>query len=401
MLLGTGKTFITPPLGTALAGYGFERHATEILDELELAVFWFQEETFPEEKSSGAALCIITADIIGFSAALTASIRAELAERFGIAPECILLAASHTHSGPQTCENLASAGGLPDPDYIATLRLRLVETVAAARENLRPVNLRAGRGCLQGYAINRRLMRDGVAVMAPNPDGVRDDEVIVITCHNTDDDRVRAVLFHYTCHPTLMGDYRITGDYPGAARRHVEKEMEGTAVGFLPGCFGDIRPDCVLVGRQSFRRAVPEDVAAFGTALGAEVMRVLSETTSSPLLHPRIEAHATDIELPLQKESESVALSVQRLDLAEELTLIALGGEICVDYGHFIKSMRPDGFMIPVGYANGMIGYICPARQFPEGGYEPDTSTSAFNLPSPFQPAIEGIIHKALEDIVR
>jgi hypothetical protein len=127
---------------------------------------------------------------------------------------------------------------------------------------------------------------------------------------------------------------------------------------------------------------------------------VISETTSSALLHAQIAAHTTTIELPLQKETEHVVLSLQRLDLAAEITLIALGGEICVDYGHFIKSRRPDGFMIPVGYANGMIGYICPARQFPEGGYEPDTSTSAFNLPSPFQPAIEDIIHKAIQNIV-
>ncbi|HVF10505.1 MAG TPA: neutral/alkaline non-lysosomal ceramidase N-terminal domain-containing protein [Abditibacteriaceae bacterium] len=396
MLLGTARALITPPLGVHLAGYGFERKATEVLDELELGAFWFQDE-----EPDGTSVCIITADIIGFSASLTTALRAELAERFGIAPQAVLLAASHTHSGPQTCENMATAGGPPDPGSVVALRRRLMEAAAAARGALRPVNLRVGRGCLQGYAINRRLMMNGVAVMAPNPEGVRDDEVLVVTCHDRRDDRVRAVLFHYTCHPTLMGDHRITGDYPGAARRHVEKELDGVCVGFLPGCFGDVRPDCVLVGRKAFRRAIPEDVAAFGAALGAEVVRVARAATSSAPLHPRLSAHAATIELPLQKEPERVPLSVQRLDLAEELTLIALGGEICVDYGRFIKSTRAPGFMIPVGYANGMIGYICPARQFAEGGYEPDTSHAVFNLPSPFQPAIEGIIHEAIQDLAQ
>jgi hypothetical protein len=47
-----------------------------------------------------------------------------------------------------------------------------------------------------------------------------------------------------------------------------------------------------------------------------------------------------------------------------------------------------------------MVGYICPARLFPEGGYEPDTSHSVFDLPSPFQPAIEAIIHEGIRRLM-
>jgi len=394
MYLGTGKAIITPPIGAFLAGYGHRDHGSEaILDDLELRVFWLQGKDDPAE-----AICIITADLIGFDNALTDAIRSEISENTGIRPDAVLLAASHTHSGPQTCARLSSAGGDPDPDYIATLRRKLLETVASARQDLKPIAMRAAKGHLEGYAINRRLMVHGEMLMAPNPEGRRDDEVIALSFHDPDNNQVKAVLFHFTCHPTVMGDYRITGDYPAAARRYVEKTLAGGAAGFLPGCFGDVRPACTLVGGKRFRRGMPEDVAEFGSALGAEVVRLVHERTAT--LHPKLFAGTATIELPLQQEPEKVSLSLQRLDLAEEVSLIALGGEICVDYGHFIKRLNPDRFMVPVGYSNGMVGYVPSARMFPEGGYEPVTSHTAFDLPSPFQPAIEEMIQETIRDIV-
>ena len=217
----------------------------------------------------------MTADILGFTDSLTAAIRAALAEAVGLRPAAILLASSHTHSGPQTCENMASAGGLPDPAYLAALREQIVAAVREAQSQSEQVTMEVGFGTLTGYAINRRGWLDGEMSMIPNAEGVRDDEVTVVTFRG-EEGSVKGVLFHYTCHPTLMGDLRITGDYPGAARRTIEKTLEGAAAGFLPGCFGDVRPNCVLVGGRQFRRAIPADVEEFGKALGSEVARLLT-----------------------------------------------------------------------------------------------------------------------------
>jgi hypothetical protein len=392
MLLGTGNAVITPPLGTYLSGYGFRDHGAEsVLDELELRVFWFQEAA----GDHAPAACILTADLIGFDAELTTSIRAELAETCGIAPEAALLAASHTHSGPQTCVHLAAAGGMPDPSYLEAFRARLREAVAAARATLRPVTLHCGRGWLEGYAIHRRRCIGGTITMAPNPEGIRDDEVTVVVARDAETAALRAVLFHYTCHPTTMGDYRITGDYPGVARRHIERALHGVAAGFLPGCFGDIRPFCAVMGGQQFRRGTPEDIAAFGGALGAEVVRVAR--AAGPARPARLFAKASTLALPLQQEPETAPLSLQRLDLAEGVSLIALGGEMCVDYGLFVKSLGG----LPVGYANGLVGYVCPARYLDEGGYEPIGSCVYFGLPSPFQPVVEAEIKAALQALLR
>ncbi|HET7558379.1 MAG TPA: neutral/alkaline non-lysosomal ceramidase N-terminal domain-containing protein [Limnochordia bacterium] len=399
MRLGIGKAVITPPLGTNMGGYGHRDHGAEaVLDDLEVRVFWLSDETPDKASTATPAACLVCADLIGFDAELTAAIRADLGAQFGLPPEAVLLAASHTHSGPQTCLGMVKAGGAADPAYVVTLRQAIGQAVAAARQDQRPVTLAAGRGRLEGYAINRRVIVDGKATMAPNPDGVRDDDVTVLAFRDAAEYNVIGLLFHYTCHPTLMGDYRLSADYPGAARRRLEREFPGAACAFLPGCFGDVRPDCTLVGRKRFRRGEPADVDAFGAALAAEAARVAREACVE--VTPRLAARSTWVELPFAAAPQTGRLSLQRLDLADRVRLAVMGGEICVDYGHFVKSLSPGDFWLGVGYANGMLGYVPSARLFPQGGYEVDGSYAVFGLPSPFQPAIDPLLREALTHLL-
>ncbi len=396
MLIGAGKAVITPPLGTPLAGFAHRKNqgATEVLDDLEVRAFWLQDEC--DEKN---AIAIVTADIIGFGPSLTADVQSKVKAQFGLPPERLLLAASHTHSGPQTCENMIECGDFI-PKVVAIVRDGILNALTEAHNNLRKTEVTVGRGKCEGYAINRRLFRDGACLFMPNPNGVRDDEVIVIAFRNAISNNINALLFHFTCHPTVMGDLRITADYPGAARRFIEKTLNCVA-GFLPGCFGDIRPNCTFIGGARFRLGQPEDVTIFGEALGQEVTRII-RTELMPVT-PLLNAQMLAINLPLshlpdgsQPEPSSCPLIIQRLDIAKEVTLIAMSGEICCDYGLFIKQLHPDRFLIPVGYSNGMVGYICPSRYFDEGGYEPFGSVRYMGLPAPFSPEIEAIIKEGI-----
>ena len=424
MYLGTSKSIITPPAGTPLAGYGFRDHgAAAVLDDLEVRVLWFQNDPAPS-----SAVCIVTADLIGFDTTLTNDLRTALTLAHGIMPERVLLTASHTHSGPQTCAGLADVG-TPVPEVIAKVRQQILTAVAAAKLNLRPVILRAGQGQCEGYAVNRRVVHNGQAVMEPNLDGIRDDTVTVIACHDATDDTPVAVLFHYTCHPTTMGDYRITADYPGAARRHVEQALGGGIAAFLQGCCGDVRPNCTLIGGKQFRRGQPEDVAAFGAALSETVLHILQGSMIP--LKPALGGKSGIVDLPLAHDPDPVTLeytrrtgaglqaagrqaesshspaegysrplALQRIDLAEEVTLIAMGGEVCCDYGHFIKGLAAGRLKLPLGYSNGLIGYIPSARMFPEGGYEVEGSCPYFGLPRSFSPDIESVIHTGVRTLM-
>jgi hypothetical protein len=428
MNLGIGKSTITPPVGVSLAGFGHRDHSAEgVLDDLEIRAFWFELDAGSSDAAPNAA-CIITADLIGFDASLTADLRAAIGQEHGLPPERILLSASHTHSGPQVCGNMLGVGTL-DPAVIAAIRQRILAAVRSARAATGPVTLHAGRGLCEGYAVNRRLIHDGQVLFAPNPIGRRDDEVLTIICRDAQSDAIRAVLFRYSCHPTTMGDYRITADYPGAARRHVEQALgSGAVAAFLPGCFADIRPNCTWIGGKQFRTGQPQDVAAFGAALGEAVVRVVQGPTQP--LTPALLARGTTVDLPLashptQDELRRLSqegtpvqqtwaaqllsappaltrpLSLQRLDLAVELTLIAMGGEIVCDYGYFVKDLDRGRWMVPLGYSNGIVAYVPSAHIVAEGGYEGADSSLYFGLPAPFKPEVESLIHSAIQDLMK
>ena len=226
-----------------------------------------------------------------------------------------------------------------------------------------------------------------------------------------------------------MGDYRITSDYPGAARRYIEGALgTGAVAAFLPGCFGDVRPACTYVGGKTFRSGVPEDVHEFGTALGETVMQVISQRSlrsitpalggekievSLPLVHrPNAEELQQKLtsESPIQRawarqiiaagDRSEPRLTLQRLDLGRELTFIALGGEVCSDYGRLIKRLGAARTVLPVGYSNGLTAYIPSARMFAEGGYEVDESTLYYGLPAPFSPEIESHIITSVKSLL-
>ncbi len=53
-------------------------------------------------------------------------------------------------------------------------------------------------------------------------------------------------------------------------------------------------------------------------------------------------------------------------------------GELFVQYGwHLEETVGDRATVIPVGFANGYIGYLCTKEAYQVGGYEPSTSPIA------------------------
>ena len=369
-----------------MAGYGFRDHGAEgVLDDLELRLFLL--------KHGNDAVCIITGDHIGFGATATAQLRQVVQETIGVDPAKVLLCASHTHCGPQLLDIIPSAGGPLNQDVLADIREKIKIAAQQAQNTFRPVKMSWGESSLSGYAINRRRINADGSVGGPNPFGRRDDSVTALQFSDATDGMLRAVLFSYTCHPTTLGGYQLSGDYPGAARRAQEKQT-GAVAGFLPGCFGDVRPNCTVMGNGRWRAGNPTDIEDFGAALANAVMDVGKSTFA---LTPQLDGVCDEVILPLQKEDDSRALPLQRIDLAEEFSIIAMGGEICVEYGHYIKGLSNTRRILPLGYSNDVIGYIPTVQILEEGGYEAETSCPWFGLPGPFKPEVETLLKEAVK----
>src|SRR5690242_8583827 len=64
-------------------------------------------------------LLLLAFDLLGLSQALVSGIKARISGEYGVTPERILLAATHTHAGPATLDH--ELLGNSDTDYLASL----------------------------------------------------------------------------------------------------------------------------------------------------------------------------------------------------------------------------------------------------------------------------------------
>src|SRR5438445_2942627 len=110
---GAVRTVITPSLSTSLAGSFEDRKAVEIHDDL------FAHALVLE--SGGTRLALVSLDVICLPAYPVAAARERIAARVGIPADDVLIACTHTHSGPATTGLL---GVDADDGYVAWLPAR-------------------------------------------------------------------------------------------------------------------------------------------------------------------------------------------------------------------------------------------------------------------------------------
>lgn len=439
---GVACANITPPVGAWLDGYDARKEPSQgVHDDL-----YAQALVLDDGQTR---LALVAADVISLGADFVAALRRRIQATTGMSTENVLVAVSHTHSGPV----IQSLFMFPPPeaDYVAQLEKKLAGAVAEAAGSLQPVRLGLGQGQV-GFAINRRLpVAEGI-VMRPNSAGPVDHTVGVLRIE-TLDGRPLAVVFHYSCHATVLGNLLISADYPGAARHFVEAAYGSNATAiFLQGCCGDVRPH--LVGPDGrFRGGDWEDLSRLGRALGAEVVRVCENIhpEASAMLtpipsvdwnvsglgvrscqvrlpfsrhpsQPKLQALLTEAPAPGVRAGDAeldrlwarwlldrltagdvpthLEVEVQAMRLGP-LCLVALPGEVFVEIGQRIERLG-SGPVWPVGYANGCVGYLPTAAAYGQGGrnYEVSVAYKVGPYPAPFVPESEDLLVEAASDLL-
>jgi neutral ceramidase len=388
---GIARVTITPPVGsTWQGGYAARQRPVQgIHDDLVATALVLANR--PDDVASRVAL--VAADLLNLSAEQVVTIRRLIAEQGSVLPERVLLLCSHTHGGPAT---LSRAHPPVNAEYLAALQQQLAGAVYAATQSWQPVRLSLGFGSA-GFNINRRLrLADGSMAMRPNPDGAIDRTVTVVRLDPEQPDGGApgqgplALLYRYACHPTSVGAQNdlITADYPGAARQSIERVYAGpskTFAMFLPGCFGNLRPN--LHGPSgNFRSATWPELAALGRQLAGAVVAASeaaadpTTTAPAPDLGGPVNITSTWVELPLEPNDAgrpSWPAEVQVLRLGG-LYLVGLPGEVFLEIGW--RAQREVAATAGVaiervlvqGYSNGTIAYVPSAAAIPEGGYEVD-----------------------------
>jgi hypothetical protein len=126
---GAAATDITPPTPQFLYGYPHvERISTGVHDPLLSSALFLSD--------GQNRVLVIANDVIFISKALAQRVRSRIREKTGIPETSILIAATHTHSGPVTVDYISNTSDplVPpaDRDYLDFLQDRIVEAALNA-----------------------------------------------------------------------------------------------------------------------------------------------------------------------------------------------------------------------------------------------------------------------------
>ncbi len=432
MLAGASRIDITPPAGVPMGGYLARAQPAEEVHEPLYARALVMDD-------GQVRVAVVSADLPTIDPAAALEIRQRIEREAGIPAAHVMLALTHTHSGP-----LVSPSRVMQPagPYLESLRDKLVAVVRTAASHMKPARVGAGRAKIH-LGINRRVPgADSLSITGKNPVGYTSPFAhILVVAEKTGGPL--GILFTYAAHPVVLGpeNLQISGDYAGCAERVVEENFGGTAVAlFALGFAGDVN--------ANFTKRTFEEVETIGSSLARTVLeemkaiplasdlslRVRSVHVSLPLVAPPT---ASEAERVLYEErerlakllghgEEEAAIHERRMmvEWASELVrvagetpaehsadveiqvmaigpiaLVAVSAEPFAEYAKPLESASPFLHTIPIGNANGDVGYIPTVQAFQEGGFEVEMAPRVFGALA-FRPDVDPILREALDRIL-
>lgn len=416
------RASITPTESMWMAGYASRNKPSEgVAQEL-------YARCVVIEDARQQRLVVVTLDLIGVPRSLRLSLETQVRERFQLAPEWLLLNASHTHCGPELRVNRTENSGQDSEraqqaqQYTRRLQETILELMGACWSRLEPVTLGYSHARC-GFAMNRRLPTETEPILSPYPDGPVDHAVPVLRLDKPDGNLL-ALLFGYACHNTTLSFYQFCGDYAGYAQEYLEAAHPGCIAAFVTGCGGDQNPYprgqleiCQQHGR-TLANAVEAALLPKPRLLTGTLSAVLETVTlefKPPPSKEELEARAQSSNkyqanharrLLQQLETEGKIQTeypywVQVVRLGNELTLVALAGEVVVDYSMRLKRELADTTLWVAGYSNDVFGYVPSLRVLREGGYEGGGAMLYTSLPGPFAEDVEERIVAKVHELYR
>ncbi|MCB0045163.1 MAG: neutral/alkaline non-lysosomal ceramidase N-terminal domain-containing protein [Caldilineaceae bacterium] len=366
---GFGLSDITPDyLGRPLMGYGNRQSGAEgVHDSL-----WSRALVM---RAGSAAWALCAVDFCWISATTVAKVREKVSQQTDLAPAAIIVAAVHTHSGPNDLDEANWAGSLAD---------LIAASIVSAWRALEPARLAVGSGFLYGHSLNRRWFDRPV-----------DPAVSVLRIDNAAGEILGTVI-NFACHPVVLGadNLAISADFVGYARDEVEAELGGVCV-FTNGACADVNPLTQGVGRQLAERRSFRTMSRDGEYYGSSSNSIeIEDRIGGTFEEAAIIGHCVAQEALYVAEGLSGIISdsspwhlqlwVNHLEDGEALietsaigigdfVMIAQPGEIFVESGLALKSeLRRRGYRYPwvISYADDWQFYLTPANVFHEGGYE-------------------------------
>jgi hypothetical protein len=363
------------------------------------------------------------------------SMRKQVAEAAGTDPAQVALQTVHQHTAPMVdidSQKLLADAGFAKGIHIAPKALqeiehRLATAVKQSIDKLEPFDsIGTGQAKVDRVASSRRV-RDASGNICPRFSGAGDDPVMRALPEGKIDPYLKTItlarggrplvrLHYYATHPqSRYGDGRATSDVPGIAREKLQKK-EGVFQIYFNGCGGDItmgkyndRTDkCreelasrVLAGMEASVAATrlvpagpirwqtcpvvfpPRSDSGFGLA---DSLARLKDPKTAPVAR----FYASALRVAFHRRSDRpIELSALHIG---KVHIVNLPGEPFVDFQLFAQGLKPADFVAVAGYGDCATGYVCLAKAYSEGGYEPTDSN--------IKPESEALVKKAIASLL-
>jgi len=281
MRVGVAQVDITPPLGLPMDGYMARTGASEAVHDPLLAQVLALDD-------GSMRVALVTLDVLAVSAGFADPLRRALADLLGTTADAVWIAASHTHAGPAGLQDWFPIGDAPalNTPLTSMIQERIIGAARQAINNLTPAQFVYSAGPVEGIGMDRNQPRP-----APDP---------LVTAFRFDsrEGKPLAVLFHYACHPTVLGpQLAYSADFPGAARARIQARYPGAIGMFLNGAAGNIST------RFTRRDQTFNEVARLGNLLGDQVVALLERAGVDD--QPTLKIASQSIDLPIRAFSES------------------------------------------------------------------------------------------------
>lgn len=393
---------VTPPVGNPLFN-GRPERATAIVDRLEANGLVL--------SGPGKPIVLVAVDWCEIRNESYERWRSVLAEAAGTDKERVLVSCVHQHDAAYSdmvAQKLLKANHVAQDLCDPAFDERTIQHVASALRNSlaksRPItHIGTGQGKVEMVASNRRYVTpDGKVswgrvsserdpVVRNMPIGLIDPWLKTLSFWNGE--QPVAAMSCYSTHPMAhYGKGEVSCDFPGLARAQRRKEMPSVAQVYFSGCSGD-----TMAGK--FNDGNPQNRPILAERMHQGMLAAWNSTQRHPLnkmgfrcvpmkLEPRHtpgfsledfrRTLADSTQPELDRFDAALGLSWrQRTDSGHHIDvpaidfgpaqIVLMPAESFVQYQLWAQALRPDSFVVTLGYGECAPGYIPTAKDAAEG----------------------------------
>jgi hypothetical protein len=335
--------------------------------------------------------------------------REALAAAAGTSRERVLVSSLHQHDAPvvdreaqQFLNEVGLENELYDEQFHAQCLTRVAEAVKQSLSQSRPcTHIGVGQAQVEDVASNRRVVHadghvafdrgsssGGNVFMRDAPVGTIDPQLKTISFWNGDEPLL--ALHAYATHPmSYYGAGEVSADFVGLARRRRFQDNPRVAQIYVSGCSGDVTAGKYNDGAPAMR-------AELADRLYQAMLQSWHNTQRHPLEHVQFRLAALDLPFregpdyaaehlrrTLHDESAAVrerilaamalssrarvergqAIDMPCIDLGAA-QIVLFPAEAFVEYQLQAQRLRPDSFVLCIGYGECWPGYIPTAAAF-------------------------------------